>query len=69
MSAAAAAVLAAELLSASVTAIQAAQQIHDLIAKAQAENRDLTDAELQSAIDQRHAAEQALQAALTKKPA
>jgi phage terminase large subunit-like protein len=57
------------LLSLGLNAIQASQQIHDMIAKAQAENRDLTDAELQSAIDARHAAEQAMAAAMTRKPA
>ena len=56
------------LLSLGINALQASQQIHDMIAKANAENRDLTDLELQTAIAMRHAAEDALTAALAKKP-
>lgn len=66
MNALAAVEAANALLSLGLNALQAAQLIHDTIAKAQAEGRDLTDAELQAAIDQRHAAEAALRAAMQK---
>jgi hypothetical protein len=57
---------AGALTSTALQMLQGAQQIHDMIAQARAEGRDISDDEMQVVIAARKRAEQALQASLAQ---